>query len=194
MIRGIVVMILLLTQLISADEEKVHQELRGLLTGIEQAINSQRYGDLAQYFSKEMKVTPINQEFLSSHAEIEPYFEKWFGKNGKIQTLQIKLTADEKTKFYGDDIGIVCGKGVERYVLNDARHFDMLTRWTATVHKEEDGKWRILALHIGTDFLDNPLLNAIEKNTIMFGAVGAGAGLLVGLMLGAFFWRRKRRG
>jgi ketosteroid isomerase-like protein len=185
-------MILLLTQLISADEEKVHQELRGLLTGIEQAINSQRYGDLAQYFSKEMKVTAINQELLASHADIEPYFEKWFGKNGKIKNLEIKLIADEKTKFYENNIGIVYGKGVERYVLNDTRHFDMLTRWTATVRKEEDGKWRILTLHIGTDFLDNPLLNAIEKSTMAFAGAGAGIGLLVGLILGALLWKRKR--
>jgi ketosteroid isomerase-like protein len=192
MIKGIVFTILLLTQQISADEEKVHQELRGLLTGIEQAINSQQYGDLAQYFSKEMKATAINQEFLASHADIEPYFEKWFGKNGKIQNLEIKLTADEKTKFYGNNIGIVYGKGVERYVLNDTRHFDMLTRWTATVLREEDGRWRILTLHIGTDFLDNPLLNAIEKSTISFAGAGAGAGLRVGLILGALFWRRKR--
>ena len=149
MIRYIATILLVLsTQFLHASVETTHNELRQLLSGIERAINNKQYNALAQYFSKDMKVTAINQEFLTKHSDIVPWFEKWFGKNGKIQTLKIKLTPDEKTKFYADNIGIVYGKGVENYILSDERKFDMLTRWTATVVKESDGKWRILTLHI----------------------------------------------
>ena len=69
----------------------------------------------------------------------------------------MKLEADALTEFYADKtIGVVRGSGEEDYVLSDTRFFPMKTRWTATVIKDTDGKWRILTLHIGTNFLDNP--------------------------------------
>ncbi len=189
----IMVFVFLSIQLLHAETEADHNELRQLISNIEKTINSEQYDDLAQYFSKDMKVTPINQEFLSKHSDIVPWFEKWFGKNGKIQKLEIKLTADEKTKFYSDNIGIVYGQGEEKYILSDTRKFDMLTRWTATVIKENDGKWRILTLHIGTNFMDNPLLGAAESSIKMFGAIGAIAGLILGLLFGFLLWKKKRK-
>lgn len=194
MIKYIVAVLLFLsTQFLQANTEATHNELRQLVSNIENTINDEQYNELAQYFSKDMKVTPINQEFLSKHSDIVPWFEKWFGENGKVQKLEIKLTADEKTKFYSDNIGIVYGHGEERYILSDTRKFDMLTRWTATVIKEDDGKWRILTLHIGTNFMDNPLLSAAEGSIKMFGAIGAVIGLLLGLLFGFLFWKKKRK-
>jgi NhaP-type Na+/H+ or K+/H+ antiporter len=55
----------------------------------------------------------------------------------------------------------------------------METRWTATVIKDTDGKWRVLTLHIGTNFLDNPILTEAEASLLYF----AGGGLLMGLLL-----------
>lgn len=194
MIKYIVTVLLFLsTQFLHANMEATHNELRQLVSGIETAINSEQYDSLAQYFSKDMKVTAINQEFLSKHSDIVPWFEKWFGKNGKINKLEIKLTAAKKTKFYSDKIGIVYGTGEEKYILSDTRKFNMLTRWTATVIKEDDGKWRILTLHIGTDFLDNPLLNTIEDSVKTFGIIGVIAGLFLGLLFGFLLWKKKKK-
>ena len=70
--------------------------------------------------------------------------------------------------------------------------FPMKTRWTATVIKDTDGKWRILALHIGTNFLDNPLLTEVEdavKSYMIRGAIG---GVVVGLILGFLLGRRRK--
>jgi hypothetical protein len=50
---------------------------------------------------------------------------------------------------------------MERYELADGRGFDIAGRWTATMIKD-NGQWRILAIHAGTNFLDNPVINAIE--------------------------------
>ena len=191
--RMLIVLLVLFTQQLPANTEASHTELRQLLSGIENAINNEEYNALSQYFSKEMKVTAINQEFLSQHSDIVPYFEKWFGKNGKIKKLEIKLTADKKTKFYSDTIGVVYGTGEEKYILSDTRKFDMITRWTATVIKENDGKWRILTLHIGTDFLDNPLLNTIESSVKFFGILGLVVGLLLGLLFGFLLWKKKKK-
>jgi hypothetical protein len=122
-----------------------------LLSGIETAINTEKYGDLAQYFHEDLRITTITQEVMFSRADIEPYFEFWFGEGGYLKKLDMKLEADALTEFYADKtIGVVRGSGDEDYVLSDTRFFPMKTRWTATVIKDTDGKWRILTLHIGT--------------------------------------------
>jgi hypothetical protein len=65
------------------NDEAIHDELRGLLSGIEAAINEERYGDLAQYFDDNARVTTISQEFLASPEAIEPYFKHWFGEGSR---------------------------------------------------------------------------------------------------------------
>ena len=85
----------------------------------------------------------------------------------------------------------VRGSGDEDYVLSDKRFFPMKTRWTATVAKDASGKWRILTLHIGTNFLDNPILSMAENSAKYFAAGGAGVGLILGLIFG-FFWGRRK--
>jgi ketosteroid isomerase-like protein len=172
----------------------IHQELRAITAGIESAINAAKYGDLKQYFHKNMRVTTINQEVMSSPDDIEPYFNKWFGQGGYLKKLHMTLTPDVLTELYGNKTwGVVRGSGVEKYDLSDTRHFNMKTRWTATVIKDQDGKWRILTLHIGTNFLDNPVINAIEGSVVRVGIASGIAGLIVGLLVMMFIRRRKGR-
>jgi len=196
MIKRLLIAIVFLTaapMLVAQEsDEATHEELRGLLDGLEQAVNSEQYGDLAQYFHEDLLITTINQEVISTRSEIEPYFNKWFGPGGYLKTLRMSLDADELTEFYGGKtFGIVRGSGEEDYVLSDTRSFPMKTRWTATVIKGSDGKWLILTLHIGTDFLNNPILSVAENSAKYFAAGGGGAGLLLGLLIGYFWLRRK---
>ena len=81
---------------------------------------------------------------------------------------------------------------MEKYILADGRPYELMTRWTATVVKESDGKWRIRAIHIGTDFLNNPILSEAER--ALGYALGGGVigGLLAGLLLGWFLFRKKK--
>ena len=188
-------LLLIFAPMLAAQEadQEIHEELRGLLSGIETAINAEKYGDLAQYFHEDLRITTITQEVMSSRADIEPYFDFWFGEGGYLKKLDMKLEADELTEFYADKtIGIVRGSGDEDYVLSDTRFFPMKTRWTATVIKDTDGKWRILTLHIGTNFLDNPILAMAENSVKKAGISGAVVGLLLGLLLGFLLWRRKK--
>lgn len=179
----------------SAEEpdHAIHQELRALLQGMEQAINSEKYSDLEPYFHENLRVTTINQEVISKRSEITAYFERWFGDGGYLDKLEITLTPDDTTELFGDNTyGIVRGVGDEKYVLADGRSFDMSTRWTATVVKDDDGKWRILALHIGTNFLDNPILNKAESALITFASGGLAAGLVLGWLITFIIMRRRK--
>jgi hypothetical protein len=183
------------TAAISAEEadHAIHEELRGLLQGMQKAINDEKYSELEPYFHENLRVTTINQEVISERSEITNYFEEWFGEDGYLKTLEITLTADETTELYGDKtFGIVRGTGDEKYVLSDGRSYDMVTRWTATVIKDDDGKWSILTLHIGTNFLDNPILSMAESALTTFAVGGALAGLILGLLICFLYMRRKK--
>jgi ketosteroid isomerase-like protein len=200
MLKKLLVIVCLLVNSTSfaATEEPnhaIHEELRGLLQGIETAVNTEKYSDLKQYFDDKLKVTTINQNVISTPDGIDTYFKEWFGKGGYLKKLDIKLTPDALTELYGDlanpSWGLVYGSGTENYQLVDGRNLAMKTRWTATVAKEADGKWRILALHIGTNFYDNPIFAAVKDSTKYYAAGGLVLGLLLGV-LGMVFLRRKK--
>lgn len=193
--RTVALLLLLISPALAAQEtdQAIHEELRGVLIGIEKAVNSESYGSLARYFHENLTITTINQEVISTRAEIEPYFEKWFGPGGYLKTLKMSLEADELTELYADKtFGIVRGSGEEDYVLSDSRSFPMKTRWTATVIKDTDGRWRILTLHIGTDFLNNPILSVAEESVKFFGIVGGTGGLVIGALIMFLLGRRNR--
>ena len=87
---------------------------------------------------------------------------------------------------------VVYGNGVEKYVLSDGRPYEMHTRWTATMAKEDDGHWRVRAIHIATNFLDNPILTQAEHALEKVGAIAGAIGLVLGALLGWFFGRKKK--
>jgi ketosteroid isomerase-like protein len=175
-----------------AADEAIHEELRGLLRGIQDAVNQQRYGDLAPFFHGEMRVTTINQESITAPSEIAQYFERWFGKDGFLSKVDMRLTADALTQLYDDNrFGVVSGSGDEDYILADGRTFAMKTRWTATTIRDSDGRWKILTLHIGTNFLDNPILTAAEGSLVYAAVGGAVGGLLIGVVATLLVRRRR---
>lgn len=194
--KKILLLLLTLTSLsafASESDEAIHRELRQAVVLVESAINSGEYDKMLPVLSNDLRATPITQEFIHGKEGIEPYFHKWFGKDKFLKSLNISLTADTQTELSADRTwGVVYGKGMEKYILNDGRSYDIPTRWTATVVLEE-GHWKIRTIHFGTNFVDNPLINEATQaiNKVMYGA--GGGGLLVGLILGFFLFRRKSK-
>ncbi len=174
-------------------DHAIHKELRAVLKVVESAINSGDYDKMLPVVSEEIRATPVNQEFLSSRAEVSAYFKKWFGAGGYLKKLEISFTPDTLTELSPDKTwGVVYGNGIERYILSDGRPYDLQTRWTATMVKEADGHWRIRAIHIATNFLDNPILTEAEHALGKAAAAGGVLGLLVGGALGWWLRRKKK--
>ncbi len=177
----------------SESDNIIHNELRQLLTGIEAAINTERYADLKQYFHPNLRVTTVNQNTLASYADIESYFNEWFGEGGYLQSLKMTLTPDDLTEFYNNKtMGIVRGSGIEKYQLTDGRDLNLETRWTATIIKDSDGQWQILALHLGTNFYDNAIYDEMRNYLIKMGTIATIVALLLGCLVG-FYLRGRRR-
>lgn len=197
MLRIFIVCVLILaapfvTQAAEVNHE-IHEELRAVLKQVEVAINTGDFDKMLPVLSENVKATPVNQEFLSGRPAVSTYFQKWFGPKGYLKKLEIKFEADALTELSADKTwGVVTGKGIERYILSDGRPFDILTRWTATMAKESDGHWRIRSIHIGTNFLDNPILSQAERALGKAAAVGGLGGFLLGGILIWFVIRRKK--
>ena len=174
-----------------ADHE-IHQELRAVLATVQNAINSGNYDAMLPVISDNVRATTITQEVMSNRAEVSAYFRKWFGPGGYLKHLDMHFNADALTELSPDKTwGLVRGSGIENYTLADGRQYPMKTRWTAVLVKEADGKWRIRAIHIGTNFLDNPILDDAKSTAKRYVLIAAVAGVAFGLILGFAFGRRK---
>jgi ketosteroid isomerase-like protein len=174
-------------------DHEIHEELRGILQTLQASINSGNFDAMLPVISKDVRATTITQEVLSSHSNVSSYFNKWFGPGGYLKKLEMKLDADALTELSPEKTwGLVRGSGLENYTLSDGRFYPMKTRWTAVVAKEDDGKWRLRAIHIGTNFLDNPILSEAEAAAKKYTAFGIAGGLVVGIGLGFLFGRRKK--
>jgi ketosteroid isomerase-like protein len=174
-------------------DQAIHQELRAILETVQSAINSGNFDAMLPVVSKDIRATPVNQEVLSSHADVSEYFRRWFGPGGVLAKLDMKFDADTLTELSPDKTwGLVRGKGDERYTLANGKNYDLATRWTATIAKESDGKWRLRAIHIGTNFLDNPVLAEAKSAVTRFALLAGIGGLVVGAGLGFFLARSKK--
>jgi ketosteroid isomerase-like protein len=174
-------------------DQAIHEELRGILKTVQQSINSGDFDAMLPVISDRIRATTINQEIMSNRKEVSAYFKRWFGPGGYLKKLDMNLNVDELTELSPDKMfGLARGDGTERYTLADGRYYDMKTRWTAVVAKESDAKWRLRAIHIGTNFLDNPILAETEAAAWKFGIGGALGGLVLGALATFLFYRRKQ--
>ena len=174
-----------------ADHE-IHEELRAVLTTVQNAVNSGNYDAMLPVISDSVRATTITQEVMSNRAEVSAYFRKWFGAGGFLKKLDMHLNADALTELSPDKTwGLVRGSGIENYTLADGRQYPMKTRWTAVLIKEADGKWRLRAIHIGTNFLDNPILDDAKRAVVRYASIAGVVGLVAGLLIGFLVGRRK---
>ena len=110
-----------------------------------------------------------------------------------MKRMEMKLEPDKLTELSPDKSwGLVRGKALEHYEANDGDVFDFTTRWTAVMVRGDDGKWRLRAIHFGTNNLDNPVLTKVKNTLIRDGIIGAVVALLIGIAIGWFAARRKR--
>jgi len=175
-------------------DHAIHEELRGVLHEVVAAINSGQYDKMLPYLSENVEATSITQEVMSSRADVSKYFQEWFGPTGYMRKMEMKLDADKLTELSPDKSwGLVRGKALEHYEAKDGNLFDFVTRWTAVMVRSDDGKWRLRAIHFGTNHLDNPVLTKVQRTLVHYGIIGAIVSLIVGLALGWWIGRRSRR-
>ena len=174
-------------------DHAIHEELRGVLREVVSAMNSGQYDKMLPYLTEDVEATSVTQEVMSNRAEVSKYFQEWFGPTGYMRKMEMSLDADKLTELSPDKSwGLVRGKALEHYEAKDGDLFDFVTRWTAVMVRSDDGKWRLRAIHFGTNHLDNPVLTKVRRTLVHYGIIAAIASLIVGLGLG--WWIGRRRG
>jgi ketosteroid isomerase-like protein len=170
-----------------------HDALRKLKADLSAAVNGRDYAAMQKSMHQPFMATVITQNSFTDFGTLKDYFEDLYARDFlRVKNISIAAEADELSQIYQGTFAVNKGSTKEHYELADGRSFDMDGRWTA-VSIKEDGQWKVLAVHTGTNFLDNPVLNAIEKSVIWFGVGGVATGLLVGFMAG-WMLRRAREG
>ena len=190
-------LVLMLTVLLSAPSfadntgtQADHDALRKLKSDAVAAVNNRDYAAMQKFLHQPFMTTLVTQDNFSDVGKLQDYFDGLFTRDTlKMKTVSIAAEADDLSQIYEGTFAVNKGSTKEHYELADGRKFDLDGRWTAVSIKDNDD-WKLLAVHLGTNFLDNPVLNAIEKSVFWFGAGGAAGGLLIGFAAGWFFRRR----
>lgn len=167
-----------------------HEALRKLKADAVEAVNNRDYVSMQKFLHQPFMTTLITQDSFTDSVKLKEYFEGLFSRQFlRMKKVSISAEADDLSQIYEGTFAVTKGATKEHYELADGRSFDIDGRWTA-VSLKENGDWKLLAVHTGTNFLDNPVLSAIEKSMVWFGA----GGVLVGLFLGfAAGWVMRQR-
>lgn len=171
--------------------EQDHQALRTLKEQAVKAVNERDYTAAEKLLDDPFMITVVTQDSFTDMDKLKAYFEDLYTRDFlRMKTVRISAEADELSEIYTGTFSVNKGSTKEHYELADGRIFDLDGRWTA-VSVKQDGQWKLLAVHTGTNFLDNPVLAAIEKSIVWFGLIGGGIGLLAGFLGGWLFTRRR---
>jgi hypothetical protein len=136
--------------------------------------------------------TLITQDSFTDIERLKAYFDGLFTRSVlRINKITMEAEPDEQAQIYTGTFAVARGGTKEVYELGDGRTYTIPGRWTATTIKD-NGQWKVLAVHTGVNFIDNPVITAVEKSTLYFGAGGVALGAVIGFLLG-FFIHRKRR-
>lgn len=174
------------------DQTADHDALRKLKGDLEQAVSKRDFEAAKNLFHQPFMATVITQDSFTDLGTMKSYFDGLFTRSFlRMKDVSMKAEADDLSTIYTGTFAMTRGSTLERYELADGRTFDMSGRWTAVSIKEADGRWKVLGIHMGTNFLDNPVLNAIERSVPWVGAGAGCLGLLIGFASGWFFWRRR---
>ncbi|MGD9671402.1 MAG: DUF4440 domain-containing protein [Hyphomicrobiaceae bacterium] len=168
-----------------------HEALRALKAQAVQAVNTKDYALARSLLHEPFMATVITQDSFNDFGSFKAYFESLYTRPLlRMKSISMSAEADELSQIYTGTFALTRGSTKERYELADGRAFDMDGRWTAVSMKNNDG-WKIVAVHAGTNFLDNPVLGAIEQSAMYFAIGGLAAGLAIGFVGGRLFTRRR---
>jgi len=170
--------------------QQVHDELRAMLKTVTEAMNSRNIDAMAPLFHSRFSITTVDQQVFTNLDDFKTYFNSLFtGDKPPLKSITFNPTADALTEFVDENIGFVHGASTDTYVFTDGDTRVMTSRWTATLYKD-NGKWKILNVHIGANLFDNPVIMALKSWIYKVGVGAAAAAGLLGFALGRLTRRR----
>lgn len=166
-----------------------HDALRKLKADAVTAVNNRDYVAMQKFMHQPFMATLVTQDNFTDFGKLKNHIENLYTRDFlRINEFSIAAEADDLSQIYQGTFALTKGSTKEHYKMADGHSFDLDGRWTA-VSIKDNGEWKLLAVHTGTNFLDNPVLSAIEKSVVWVGVAGAVGGLILGFVAGWFFRR-----
>lgn len=165
------------------DREADHVALRALRDKVATALNQQDVKALTSCFAKEFAFTAVDQSVLTSETQIQSFLDRMFhGDKALLRDMKTEPKADILTRFVDANTGICYGTTTDTYTMKSGQVVAMNVRWSATVVKE-DGQWKVGIAHVGTNFLDNPVLTRLASTSKKLALITGIGGFLMGAMV-----------
>lgn len=169
-----------------------HEALRQLKGRVTEALNTRDYATAERLLAKPFMATAVTQDSFTDLAALKAWYEGLYTRDFlRLKSVTLAAEADELSQIHTGTFALTRGSTKERYELADGRAFELAGRWTA-VSIRDGAEWKLLGVHTGVNFLDNPVIGAIERSVMWFGLGGGLAGLVAGFGAG-WFMRRPRR-
>jgi ketosteroid isomerase-like protein len=176
---------------VTAPEDPIHNELRALRDGAVDAFKKKDIDRLLACLHPNVVGVFQNAEVCRGHDEIRAFHQRMSeGDDRTVVSQTTDFVVDDLSTLYGDDTAISHGTITDHFALRNGMEFDLISKWTATMVKEND-KWLVASIQASTNMFDNGVMNmALKWNGLKMG----GLGLLVGGVLVGGIAMMRRRG
>lgn len=176
----------------AAEPDPAHDELRAVRDTLLAAIGARDVDAVVATLHPNVVFTTTNGEAVRGREGVKTWVSGMLdGPDAVVKAFSYEVTSDELSVLYGGDTAIAWGPSVDHYTLTNGETWNLNTRWSATLVRE-DGRWLVASVHSSVDPFHNPILDAAVgwlPRAALGGAVG---GLVLGA-LGGFFVGRRRR-
>ncbi len=164
-----------------------HDQLRMVRDELIAAINAKNSQTVLERMHPNVVLTTQDGKELKvvrGREGVQEYLDRLLiGPTRGVESLKLDVIVDELSAIYHDHTAIAFGSSFDHYKLVDGTEFDLKTRWSATLVKEQD-QWLLANLQVSTNLFDNPVLAAFSRVAIWIAASAGIAGLVIGLLFG----------
>lgn len=165
-IGGVIVLLCLLQFGAAADTDRTadHQALRVLRDKVESAFNTGDIQNVRTSLANDFTFITSEQAVLTNWTAVVAYWEGMFKSDkSPVKAMATKVTAAVLTQFVGPDTGYCHGTSRDVYTLRNDRKIALTNTWSAMLVKEQ-GEWKIHAVHVAVNFLENPVSDARQMS------------------------------
>ena len=174
-----------------AERQADHAVLRAMLVKGAEALSTRNFDGITPSLHPAFTIVTVdNRKFVGADEFKKYYLGLFDGPQAIFTKVEVRMEADEATRFLDDNTGVVYGTSRDTFHFKDGDVREMKTRWSAVAQKEADG-WKLVNVHFSTSLLDNPVLEAAKSQITKIAVIAAVAGLVVGVVL-TFLLRRGR--
>ena len=178
-ILGVLVLTINFAQ--AQESEKDHAVLRQMLKIGTEALNTGNIDAFKRILNEPFFITTSNQKTFTDLNGFKSYYNDLFsGPNAPLKSLSLDPKAEIKTAFITENVGLCYGISNDTFVFKNGKSKKMLTKWTATVVKNNND-WKLANLHLAIDAFDNPMLKSMQETIYL----ASGISFFVGLI---FLW------